>query len=58
MNLTYNIKQFWLRRLMWRWAYQTWSDLMDYDGTDPEYDFEDYQNMFWDYLNYGYIRDR
>jgi hypothetical protein len=31
---------------------------MDYDGTDPEYDFEDYQNMFWDYLNYGYIRDR
>jgi hypothetical protein len=43
---------------MWRWAYQTWSDLMDYDGTDPEYDFEDYQNMFWDYLNYGYIRDR
>jgi len=31
---------------------------MGYDGTDPEWDFEDYQNMFWDYLNYGYIRDR
>ncbi len=42
---------------MWRWAYQTWTDLVSYDGTDLEWDFEDYHNMFWDYLNYGYIRD-
>ena len=57
MNLTYKLKQFWLRRLMWRWVYQNWSDLMTYDGTDPEWDFEDYNDRFWDYLNYGKIRD-
>jgi hypothetical protein len=42
---------------MWRWVYQNWSDLMTYDGTDPEWDFEDYNDRFWDYLNYGKIRD-
>ena len=26
---------------------------MSYDGTDPEFDLEDYENIFWDYLNYG-----
>lgn len=57
MNLTYNIKQFWLRRWMWIWAHQTWSDLMTYDGTDPERDFSDYRDHFWDWLNYGKIRD-
>jgi len=29
---------------------------MSYDGTDLEFDLEDYENVFWDYLNYSYIR--
>jgi hypothetical protein len=29
---------------------------MSYDGTDSEWDFEDYQGIFWDHLNYSYIR--
>jgi len=29
---------------------------MLYDGTDLEFDLEDYENVFWDYLNYSYIR--
>ena len=29
---------------------------MLYDGTDREFDLEDYENIFWDYLNYSYIR--
>jgi len=33
-----------------------WKELLEYDGTDPEWDFEDYQGIFWDYLNYSYIR--
>ena len=28
---------------------------MLYDGTDLEFDLEDYENVFWDYLNYSYI---
>ena len=28
---------------------------MSYDGTDQEFDLEDYKNVFWDYLNYSYI---
>ena len=27
---------------------------MSYDGTDPEFDLEDYEDIFWDYLNYSY----
>jgi hypothetical protein len=29
---------------------------MNYDGTDPHSNFEDYQGVFWHYLNYSYIR--
>ena len=29
---------------------------MRYDSLDPDWDFEDYRNIFWDYLNYSYIR--
>jgi len=29
---------------------------MSYDGTDSEWDVEDYQGIFWDHLNYSYIR--
>jgi hypothetical protein len=29
---------------------------MLYNGMDTEFDLEDYENIFWDYLNYSYIR--
>ena len=29
---------------------------MKYDGTDKEWELKDYQNIFWDYLNYSHIR--
>ena len=35
---------------------QLWKELLEYDGTDPEWDFGDYQGIFWDYLNYSYHR--
>jgi hypothetical protein len=37
-------------------CFQLWKDLMKFDGHNEEWDFEDYQNIFWDYLNYSYIR--
>jgi hypothetical protein len=37
-------------------CFQLWKDLMKFDGHDKEWDFEDYQNIFWDYLNYSHIR--
>jgi hypothetical protein len=37
-------------------CFELWKQLMTYDGRDPEWDFEDYQGIFWDYLNYSYIR--
>ncbi len=41
---------------LFKTCFELWKDLMTYDGTDPEWDFEDYQGIFWDYLNYSYIR--
>lgn len=37
-------------------CFQLWKELMTYDGTDPEWDLIDYEGIFWDYLNYSYIR--
>jgi hypothetical protein len=37
-------------------CFELWKQLMTYDGRDLEWDFEDYQGIFWDYLNYSYIR--
>jgi len=37
-------------------CFELWKQLMTYDGRDPEWDLEDYQGIFWDYLNYSYIR--
>jgi hypothetical protein len=37
-------------------CFQLWKDLIKYDGSDKEWDLIDYQNIFWDYLNYSYIR--
>jgi hypothetical protein len=37
-------------------CYELWKQLISYDGTDSEWDFEDYYGIFWDYLNYSYIR--
>ena len=37
-------------------CFMHWRELMLYDGTDREFDLEDYENIFWDYLNYSYIR--
>lgn len=37
-------------------CFTLWSSLMTYDGTDPEWGFEDYSGVFWEYLNYGYIK--
>ena len=39
-----------------RICFELWKELMTYDGRDPEWDLEDYQGIFWDYLNYSYIR--
>ena len=36
-------------------CFMHWRELMLYDGTDREFDLEDYENIFWDYLNYSYI---
>ena len=38
-------------------SFQLWKQLLLYDGTDKEYDLIDYQNIFWDYLNYSQIKD-
>ena len=27
-------------------CFELWKQLMSYDGTDPEWDFEDYQGIF------------
>jgi hypothetical protein len=37
-------------------CFELWKQLMTYDGKDPEWDLRDYQGIFWDYLNYSYIR--
>jgi len=37
-------------------CFELWKQLMTYDNTDPEWDLIDYENIFWDYLNYSYIR--
>ena len=37
-------------------CFELWKQLMTYDGTDLEFYLEDYENIFWDYLNYSYIR--
>lgn len=37
-------------------CFRLWKDLIKYDGSDKEWDLIDYQNIFWDYLNYSYIK--
>ena len=37
-------------------CFELWKQLMEYDAKDPEFYLEDYQGIFWDYLNYSYIR--
>ena len=37
-------------------CFQLWKELMLYDGKDTEFYLEDYEGIFWDYLNYSYIR--
>jgi hypothetical protein len=39
-----------------RICFELWKELMTYDGRDPKWDIEDYRGIFWDYLNYSYIR--
>jgi len=44
MKLPYKIQQFWLRRLMWKWSFQCWVNLMFIEE-------EDSNLWFWKYLN-------
>ena len=37
-------------------CFQLWKELMSYHGKDTEFYLEDYESIFWDYLNYSYIR--
>jgi hypothetical protein len=37
-------------------CFELWKQLMEYDGEDLEWNFEDYRDIFWDYLNYSHIR--
>jgi hypothetical protein len=38
-------------------CFQLWKELINYENSnDPDWDLVDYQNIFWDYLNYSSIR--
>ena len=37
-------------------CFQLWKGLMTYNyRKDPVWDLEDYESIFWEYLNYSYI---
>lgn len=54
----YKLKQFWIRRYMWRWCFDWWFRVMyphiyysEYGETYNEYISVDDMWWFWEYLN-------